>query len=103
MNPKPLSKMYYEIFHQASRTIRDNPFLANVKHLHTDHSFADFRPPQFPRFSAEVRHLFESLGPLEKLTTYGCDLRLYLNPSLNPSPGSLTRRDWLYSPRLENS
>jgi len=83
----PFEELHYEIFHQASRTIRDYPFLANVKRLHIDHNFPVFPTPQFPGFSVEVGRLFESVGPLEKLTTHGCDLRLYLNPSPNP-PGS---------------
>jgi len=79
----PYGELHYEVFHQASRTIRDHPLLANVKRLYIEHKIVVFGTPQFPRFSAEVGRLFKSVGPLEKLIFYGCDLHLYLNPSPN--------------------
>jgi hypothetical protein len=66
-----------EIFAQAARTIRNYPQLANVKRLHICHTFR----PAFiddSRFAIEVGQLFSSLGPLDEVTIYHCDLQPYL-------------------------
>jgi len=78
----PYEELHYEVFHQACRTIRDHP-LANIKRLYIEHKSVAFGTPRFPRFSAEVGKLFKSVGHLEKLSFYGCDLHLYLDPSPN--------------------
>ena len=82
----PSDELHYEVFHQASRTIRDHPLLTNVKRLWISHRAPVFGTNQFPRFSDEVGQLFKFVGPLEELTTYACDLHLYSNPSPTP-PG----------------
>ena len=79
----PYEELHYEVFHQASRTIRDHPLLADIKRLYIEHKSVVFGSPQFPRFSAEVGRLFKSVERLEVLTFYGCDLHLFLNPSPN--------------------
>jgi len=97
----PLGELQYEVFHQASRTIRDHPLLANVKRLFLDHGVVVFGTPEFPRFSAEVARLFKSVGPLEKLSTYGCDLYLFFNPSPNPPGFHDTERPVVFPPIRE--
>jgi len=79
----PSEDLHYEVFHLAFRTIRDHPLLTTIKRLHTDHQILLFSTCEFPRFSDEIGQLFKFVGPLEKLTIYGCDLHLYFNPTHN--------------------
>ena len=97
----PYERILYEIFHQACRTIQDHTLLASVKRLHIDHNIIAVRAcPLFPHLSAEVRQLFKSVGPLEKLTTHRCDLHLYFNPS-SDSLGFNTEEPIAYPPIRE--
>jgi len=82
-------EIHYQVFHQASRTIRDHPLLEDVKCLSIDHSILVVNSDHFPRFSEDVEGLFKSVGSLEQLTAFGCDLNLYFGP-LPESPESHT-------------
>jgi len=97
----PYEELHYEIFHQASRVIREHPLLANVKSLYIEHKNVVLGTPQFSRFSAEVGRLFKSVGSLEKLLFYGCDLHLYLNPSPNLPGYHDTERPMTFPPIKE--
>ena len=79
---------------QATRTICNHPQLSNVKRLHICNNFlfsgiAAYAPSQ-------VRLLFHSLGPLDEMTIYQCDLQSYLRsigegePVVFPSVKELT-------------
>ena len=70
-------EMHHQVFYQASRTIRDHPLLQNVKRLDISHRALVVESDHFLRLSEEVEQLFKSVGPLEELTTFGCDLNLY--------------------------
>jgi len=76
----PFEEMHHQVFHQASRTIRDHPLLENVKRLDISHRALVVDSDHFLRLSEEVEQLFKSVGPLEELTTFGCDLNLYFGP-----------------------
>ena len=66
-----------EAFSQASQTIRDCPLLETVRRL----SIQGGGLAGDPRVAAkDVGKLFGSMGPLEGLGLYGCDLRLFLGP-----------------------
>jgi len=70
----------YEVFYQASRTIRDHPLLPNVKRLHIKYRPVFLGSNQLICMANEVGRLFKSVGPQDELTIYGCDLRAYLTP-----------------------
>ena len=98
----PYEGILYETFHQACRTIQDHTLLASVKRLHIDHNIIAVRAcPLFPHLSAEVRQLFKSVGPLEKLTTHRCDLHLSFNPSSDPLGSYNTEEPIAYPPIRE--
>ena len=80
------ARSYHDIFSQALGTIRDHPQLANIKRLHIRcHSSITLIPSShlLPRIAGDVGRLFESMGPLEELSIYHCDLRPYLFPFLD--------------------
>ena len=81
----PFEEMHYQVFHQASRTIRDHPLLENVKRLDISHRALFVDSVYFLRLTEEVEQLFKSMGPLEELTTFGCDLNLYFGSFLELS------------------
>ena len=97
----PHVELKYKVFHQASRTIRDHPLLANLKHLYIEHKCILFGTTQFPHFSAEVGRLFKSVGPLEKLIIHGCDLHVYLDSSPDPPGFYDTERQMVFPPIRE--
>ena len=70
---------------QATRAIRLHPQVANIKRLRIRNSIRSLCLPHFSHAANEVGRLFKSLGPLEELTFYNCDLRPYLHPFLNQS------------------
>jgi len=76
----PFEEMHHKVFHQASRTIRDHPLLENIKRLDISHRALFVDSDHFLSLSEEVEQLFKSVGPLEELTTFGCDLSLYFGP-----------------------
>ena len=69
------------IFSQAIQTIRDHPRVANLKHLHIQ----GWRLAEgnLELVTDVVGRLLGFMGPLEKLSLYGCDLRPYLDPFLD--------------------
>ena len=82
----PSQVMNNEILSQTIRTIETHPEVANIKRLHVCF---------FPQFldnadeiwrllgiASEVERLFRSVGPLDELTIYDCDLRPYLRSFL---------------------
>ena len=94
-------EMYYGVFSQASRTIRDIPQLANVKRLHIHHTSPASKYIHVAPIISEVGRLFQSLGPLEILTLYHCDMRPYFAPSVVfPPIEELTILHPFYSPPL---
>ena len=77
----------YEVFSQACRIIRDHPLLDNVRRLHVDHSSHFLGPIWLSLITNQVGLVLKAVGPLEELTTDGCDLRSYLIPFVDlPEP-----------------
>ena len=72
-----------DIFSQALTTIRDHPLLSQVKRLRIKQRV--FMSNTY-RMANRVRELFGSLGPLDELTIYGCDLHMFLANFLD-NPG----------------
>ena len=66
-----------EIFAQAAQTICDYPQLANIKRLHICHSFR-LGFVETPWIETEIGQLLSTLGPLDEMTIYHCDLQPYL-------------------------
>ena len=80
-----------EIFAQAARAIRNHPQLANIKRLHISHSFRSYGYFIEDRQTiTEVGRLFDFLGPLDEMTIYHCDLRLYFQLPRIPPTKKLT-------------
>jgi hypothetical protein len=71
---------YVEVISRASRSIRDHPLLANIKHLriHDRHTLSGLN--YFPLVTNEVGRLFKSMGHLEELTLDISDPGPYLFP-----------------------
>ena len=65
---------------QAIRTICNHPQLANIKRLRICNIFPC--PGTAPYVGSTVRQPFNSLGPLDEMTIYRCDLRPYLRSIL---------------------
>jgi hypothetical protein len=83
--------IHSEAFTQATRVIRNHPQLANIKRLHICHSFCYIGSHSGPDTVDEVGRFFKSVGSLDSLTIYHCDLRPYLNSFLSPRECSLDR------------
>jgi hypothetical protein len=66
-----------EVFGKATWTLRDHPQLKDIKRLRICHGFFY---TLVSRTAYSVLRLFASLGSLEELTIYGCDLQPYLHP-----------------------
>jgi hypothetical protein len=77
-------EMHKEAFTQATRVVRNHPQLASVKRLHISHSYGYVGSHSGPDTVNEVGRLFRSLGSLDSLTIYHCELRPYLNSFLPP-------------------
>ena len=71
--------LHDEAFEQASKAIRDHPSLANFKRLHIHHRIR-FNSEEHMPIANEIARLFKSLGTLDELTMYGCDLYSYAAP-----------------------
>ena len=80
----PSQEMQNEILTQSTRSVQCHPQLANVKRLRMCHSFRFICSPEDWHIANEIGRLFRSVGPLDELTIYRCDLRPYHRPSLNP-------------------
>jgi len=74
------SDLYPELFSSASSIIQEDPLSVNIKRLNIYNNFLVLGSDQIPGIADEVRSLFQSVGPLEELTMYCCDLRPYLTP-----------------------
>ena len=81
---------------QAIRTICNHPHLTNIKRLHICN---DFHSSSTTGTASQVRQLFNSLGSLDEMTIYQCDLAPYLRfipedgneePAVFPSVKKLT-------------
>jgi hypothetical protein len=94
----PAIDMHSEVFSQATRTIRNHPQLANVKHLHICHSFRSVCSTDICHVADEVGRLFKSVGPLDELNIYHCDLRPYLHSFLS---GNATEEPVVFPPIKE--
>jgi len=71
-----------QAFSQVSRIVRDHPLLPNIKHLYIECRDLIQDSVRSRSMANEVGRLFRSMGPLDRLTLHGCDLRLYLAPFL---------------------
>jgi len=71
-----------QVFSQAFRIVRDHPLLPNIKHLYIECRKHITDSVRSRSMANEVGRLFGSMGPLDRLTLHGCDLRLYLAPFL---------------------
>jgi len=66
-----------DVFSKACRAIRDLPQLANVKHLHVYGLEVVWVPTM--HIAHDFGGLLKSLGPLEELTIFNCDLRPFFS------------------------
>ena len=78
-----LEEMGWAIFSQALTAIRIHPQLSHVKRLHINNRGAMLDTYQLPSVANRVWRLLGSLGPLDKLTVYRCDLHILLADFLN--------------------
>ena len=69
------------VFSQASRVIRDYPFLSRIEYLSI--LGGKLTISHLGRAAQDVGNLLESMGRLKRLTLDGCDLRPYLDPFLD--------------------
>ena len=79
----PSQEMQSQILTQSTRTVQSHPQLANVKRLRICHSFRFICSPEVSHIANEVGRLFKSVGPLDELTIYRCDLRPYCHSLFN--------------------
>ena len=91
-------ELHYEVFSQASRTIRDHPLLGNVKRVHINHQDIVFGSNEYTRTAEEARRMFKSMGPLEELAIYTSDLYLYLGPPADDPESYNTQRPVVLPP-----
>ena len=85
----PSAGTHNEVFARATRAVRDHPHLANVRRLHICHNFLSIGSAYVSLIANDVAGLFRSVGPLDELTIYCCDLRPYLHPFLTNIPGGI--------------
>ena len=69
------------ILTEAIRTLRNHPRVGNLKRLRISHRFPPY--PGSTHAEREIGRLFRSLGPLDKLTIHGSNLRSYLPPFID--------------------
>ncbi|KAF9777251.1 hypothetical protein BJ322DRAFT_1115160 [Thelephora terrestris] len=78
------AEMCCQIFPQALTTIQDHPLLSHFKRLELRH-WAVLESLWVELMANKVEELLTVLGPLDKLTIWGCDLRVLLSTFLgNP-------------------
>ena len=73
----PSPEMQKETLSQSARAVESHPQVANVRRLRLCHSFRFICSPDDSYIANEVGRLFRSVGPLDELTIYRCDLRPY--------------------------
>ena len=83
----PSEEMYNEVLTQATRTVQDHPQLSGVRRLHVCNGFPVPPSAWLPHIASETGRLLKSVGPLDELVVYGCDLRPYLNLLSDPQEG----------------
>lgn len=83
----PSTEIYDVVLAQATRTVQNHPQLSSLKRLRICHGFPVPLSTQLSYIANEAGQLFKSIGPLDELTIYGCDLRLYLNCLPNSPEG----------------
>ena len=69
----------YQAFIQAAKRIKDHPW-ANIKRLRICHGL---HPCNASDIAGSVERLFKSLGPLDELTIYRCDIQPFFPSFLN--------------------
>ena len=67
-------------FTQLTRAVQCHPHLANVRCLRICHGFHFICSPEDSYIASELGRLFRSVGPLDELTIYRCNLRPYCYP-----------------------
>jgi hypothetical protein len=70
-------EVHHKVFTEATSTILYHPQLANVKRFRICHNYEYIAPAFTPRIAHESGRLFKSLGPLDELTIYRCDVQPY--------------------------
>ena len=70
----------FKLFSQACQTIQGHPLLSHIKRLHIKGRAGISCANYLQRTAAVVVELLGSLGPLDKLTIYGCDPEIFLIP-----------------------
>ena len=76
----PSEEIQDELLTQSVRTVQNHPQLPNVKRLHVCHSFRALCSVKPSHIAGEIGRLLVSVGPLDELTIYRCDLRPYFDP-----------------------
>ena len=79
---------YAEVISQASKLIRNHPFLANIRRVHIRDRHSHLCPHLLPHITNHIGQLFSSLGPLDDLVLETSDLEPYLAPFLNIPDGT---------------
>ena len=92
------AEICHEVFSQASRTIWDFTLLTNVNCLRMHHSYPIINYLHIAGIMNEVGQLFMSVGSLEELILYHCDVQPYLVPLLDDQILSSVENQ-LYSPQ----
>jgi hypothetical protein len=83
------TEMHSQVFAQATRTVQNQPHLANIKRVHIYHDFSSGEFSDTPHIANEAARLLKSLGPLDELTIHHWDLEPYFHPFFGP------RRDYI--------
>ena len=73
----PRGQIGWEIFSRALTTIQDHPLMSHLKQLHIKYRAPWPDALEMVHVADDVRNLFSSLGPLDKLTILGCDLQVF--------------------------
>ena len=76
-------EMGWEIFFQALVTIQNHPLLSHVKQIYIKQRAVLFNAFKMRLVAIKFGKLVGSLERLDKLTIYGCDLRIFLANSLD--------------------
>lgn len=76
-------RIHSNVYDQAIRTLQRHPQLKNIKRLRICHSFRAAACALVTHVASTTWELFRSLGPLDELTIYDCDVRPYVSPFLS--------------------
>jgi hypothetical protein len=86
---EPSPYMCRETLTDSTKMVLDHPHLANAKSLRVCHNFLPFYSLKIPHIADNIGKLFKSMGPLDELTIYHCDLRPYFHSSLISRKGAV--------------